>query len=192
MRVKTQYTDGNVSLTTPVSDYQLPNKKYVDSQLAIHTTDLNLHFTTEEKVKLSGIEPNATICQGNVTTTGAQTLTNKTLMSPVLSGATTFQEEYLNTVTATNVTVDFANGNKQIITLNRNINLTLTAPGIGNYQLIVFQDAVGKRTLTWSNVTMFLGSGTAPPVKTTSYSRTLFTLYYDGTDFYLAGTKVGG
>lgn len=192
MQIKFQHANNDVSIKQPTSEFEVANKKYVDNAVVICNSDPTTHISAAERLKLSRIAEYATANVGDVTLTETQTLTNKTLESPVLKGVTTFSDEYVVPVTAFNVNIDFANGNKQVMTLNRNVSVFLSAPGIGTYQIVVIQDWTGNRTLTWNGISMFLGSPTAPPVKTNPNSRTLFTLYYDGSEYYLAGSKVGG
>lgn len=192
MKLKSHHKGGNVSTKPPTSDYEFPNKDYVDTLVTSHIEDPVPHITVAERQKLAGIPADATSNIGDVTLTDIQTLTNKTLESPTLTGAAVFGDEYVVPVTAASVYVNFANGNKQRITLTRNVTLFLSAPGIGTYQLIVYQDGTGNRTLSWNGITLYLGSATAPPVKTTANSRTFYTLYYNGSEFYLAGSRVGG
>lgn len=192
MQLKSHLRSGNVSTKPPTSDYEFINKDYADELVASHVNDPNPHITSAERAKLAGIPADATSNIGDVTLTGIQTISNKTLDSPVLAGVTVFNQEFTVPVTAASVYVDFSNGNKQRITLTRNVTLFLSAPGVGTYQLIVYQDGTGNRTLSWNGITLYLGSATAPPVKTTANSRTFYTLYYNGSEFYLAGSRVGG
>lgn len=192
MQLKSHHRSGNVSTKPPTSDYEFINKDYADELVASHVNDPNPHITSAERTKLAGIPADATSNIGDVTLTGTQTISNKTLDSPVLAGATVFNQEFTVPVTAASVYVDFSNGNKQRITLTRNVTLFLSAPGVGTYQLIVYQDGTGNRTLSWNGITLYLGSATAPPVKTTANSRTFYTLYFNGSEFYLAGSRVGG
>ena len=93
--------------------------------------------------------------------------------------------------TGTALTVNFANGQKQTCTLTGNATITLSAPGAGHYQLILVQDATGNRTVTWAGGTiMYVGSATAPAINTAANTSTVVSIYFDGTNLWLAASKV--
>ena len=176
-------------------------------------------FTSAEKTKLSGIAANANnyshpeshpasvIAQdannrfvtdaekaswnskGDVTLTGTQTLTNKTLTAPVVD-VVKFVNQVNAGVSGTAVTVNFSTGQKQLLTLTGNAAVTLTFPGVGNYQILLTQDATGNRTATWSGVSRYVGSATAPAINTAANGSTIVSIYYDGTNAWLAASKV--
>lgn len=119
---------------------------------------------------------------GDVTLAGAQPITNKTIYA--------FGSQFGAGNSGTAKTVTFANGQKQKLTLTGNATITLTFPGVGNYQLILAQDATGSRTVTWSGVSRWVGSATQPAINTAANSETLVSIYYDGTNVYLGAAKV--
>lgn len=88
------------------------------------------------------------------------------------------------------ITINFANGQKQLLTLNSSTTVGFSFPGIGNYQLILTQDATGSRAVTWSGVSRYVGSATAPAINTSANSQTVVSIYYDGTNIWLAAAKV--
>jgi len=90
----------------------------------------------------------------------------------------------------TSITIDFINGQKQLLTLTGNATVTLAFPGVGNYQLILTQDATGSRTVSWSGVTRYVGSATAPAINTAASTSTVVSIYYDGTNVWLGASKV--
>jgi len=115
--------------------------------------------------------------------------------SSVLTGTTTatvvkFSSQYAAGNSGTAVTVNFANGQKQALTLTGNATVTLSFPGVSNYLLVLTQDATGSRTVTWSGVTRYVGSATAPAINTAASSSTIMSFYYDGTNVWMAGSKV--
>lgn len=93
-------------------------------------------------------------------------------------------------------TIDFVNGQKQMLGLTANCTITLTAPGPGNYQLILVQDATGGRSVTWAaqgGVVVFVGSATAPEINTGASSYTMVSLFFDGAgtgNSWLSAAKV--
>lgn len=108
----------------------------------------------------------------------------------LLVNSVIFPAEYNAGNSGTAVTLNFANGQKQKLTLTGNATVTLSFPGVGNFQLVLLQDATGNRTVTWSGVSKYVGSATAPAINTAASSETLFSFYYDGTQVRLAGAKV--
>lgn len=134
------------------------------------------------------------ITVGDVTSTGTQTLTNKTLTSPTLNTPTVnvvkFASQYSAGNSGASITLNFNNGQKQSLTLNSNTTITLSFPGVGNYQIILTQDGTGNKTVTWSGVSRYVGSATAPVINTASNSSTVVSLFYDGTNTWLAAAKV--
>lgn len=141
-----------------------------------------------------------------VGTTDTQTITNKTLTSPTITGAT-FQagadidansydlknvylagfKEYSNGNSGTTFTINHNNGAIQTITLTGNCTFTFTAPTAvtGNawrLTLILVQDTTGSRTVTWPTIKW--SGGTAPTLTTTASGIDIVTLIYDGTNYY--------
>lgn len=91
------------------------------------------------------------------------------------------------------ITVNFANGQKQVLTLSANCTVTLTAPGPGNYQLQLTQDSTGNRTVTWAvsgGTVLFVGSASAPAISTAADGRTMVSFFWDGSNAWLAAAKV--
>lgn len=81
-------------------------------------------------------------------------------------------------------TVDWGNGQKQIITLSANATFTFTAPlGGGSFLLRVVQDATGSRTATWPGTVKWAG-GTAPTLSTAASAEDIVTFYWNGTNYY--------
>lgn len=78
-------------------------------------------------------------------------------------------------------TINFASGvydNKTAV-LAGNITLTATGTFAGEHHLLVSQDAVGNRTITWSNVSW---NGTDPQPASGVLATSLFQLYSDGAN----------
>lgn len=140
--------------------------------------------------------------KGDVTQTGAQTLTNKTLTDPALgntsvSGVKTikFNGEYDNGNSGASKTITLANGQKQKVTLNSNTTLTIdfTGAAVTTYQLRMIQDATGSRTVTWSGLSgsRWLGSATAPAINSAASGETIVNIFYDGANAVQSLVKVG-
>jgi hypothetical protein len=85
---------------------------------------------------------------GDVTLTGTQTLTNKTIEAGTFTNG--YTEEVATANTSTAYTIDLANGSVQILTLTGNCVYTFPTPVAGkSFILIQKQDATGSRTVTW-------------------------------------------
>lgn len=108
----------------------------------------------------------------------------------LMAGAVVFHIQYDAGSSGTTKTVDFANGQKQKLLLTGNCTATLAFPGVGNFQLLLTQDATGNRSVTWSGVSRYVGSATAPAINLVANSSTVVSLYFDGTSVWLAATKV--
>lgn len=108
----------------------------------------------------------------------------------LMADAVVFPTQYDAGSSGTAKTVDFANGQKQKLLLTGNCTVTLAFPGVGNFQLLLTQDATGNRSATWSGVSRYVGSATAPAINLTANSSTVVSLYYDGTNVWLAASKV--
>lgn len=101
------------------------------------------------------------------TLTGTQTLTNKTLASPIDTGTSTTPKQQgsasaasftqhigikdLGTVGATE-TVSWANGDRQKMTLDENLTITFSNAAEGQtLTLYMLQDGSGTNTITWAD-----------------------------------------
>jgi hypothetical protein len=114
--------------------------------------------------------------------TEAQTLTNKTLAAPVITGTPT---ETIFALTGTTPALNPANGSIQTWTLTGNSTPT---NGISAGQAITLMiDDGTARTITWPSVTWVNNAKVAPALATTGY--TTVTLWRVGTTLY--GALVG-
>jgi len=93
-----------------------------------------------------------------------------------------------NSGTAT--TINFSAGQKQALVLTANCTISMTFPGVGNYQLLLAQDATGGRTVTWAGSVQYVGSATAPAINTVANSYTMVSIYWNGNAAWLAASKV--
>lgn len=128
---------------------------------------------------------------GDATLAGTQTFTGaKTFSVTTELKVAKFNGEYNAGNSGTSVTVDFANGQKQVLTLTGNATVTLAFPGVGDYKIRLVQDGTGSRTVAWSGVTKWVGSATQPAINTAASSETLVGIYYNGSNAYLGAVKV--
>lgn len=140
--------------------------------------------------------------KGDVTTTGSQTLTNKTLTSPALGNTSVtgvktvdFNGEYDNGNSGTAKTVTMTNGQKQKITLTGNATITISFTGaaVGTYQLRTIQDGTGSRTVAFSGLSgsRWLGATSMPAINSAASGETIVSIFYDGTNAIQSLAKVG-
>lgn len=82
--------------------------------------------------------------------------------------------------------VDWADGQKQRVTLTASATASFAAPSsVGSFLLKIIQDGTGSRTIEWPSSVKWAG-GTAPTLTTTTGAIDIVTFYYDGTDYYAA------
>lgn len=126
-----------------------------------------------------------TATYGDVTLTGAQTLTNKTLTSPIFNDGYT---EEVFAVTGTAPALSPTNGSIQTWTLTGNSTPTAGTWASGQSMTLMVDDG-SAYTINWASmsITWKTGGGTAPTLLTTGY--TVIELAKIGTTIYgwLAG-----
>lgn len=128
---------------------------------------------------------------GDVTTTGTQTLTNKTLTDPAIIG--TIKEDIYTITDGAAFEIDPGNGSVQLITLGASRTPKATNFTAGESVILMVEDGTAY-TLTWTDST-FGGSGVvwktdggvAPTLNTTGY--TAIVLWKVSTQVY--GARVG-
>ena len=128
---------------------------------------------------------------GDVTTTGTQTLTNKTLTDPAIIG--TILEDVYTISDGAAFEIDPGNGSVQLITLGASRTPKATNFAAGESVMLMVDDGTAY-TLTWTDST-FGGSGVvwktdggvAPTLNTTGY--TAIVLWKVSTQVY--GARVG-
>ena len=123
---------------------------------------------------------------GDVTLTGTQTLTNKTIEAGTFTNGYTEEVNVANTSTA--YTISLADGSFQVLTLTGSATITMpTATAGRSFILLLKQDGTGSRTVTWSTVKW--PGGTAPTITSTASRQDIYSFFADGTNWY--GTTVG-
>jgi hypothetical protein len=119
---------------------------------------------------------------GDVTLTGTQTLTNKTVEAGVFTNGYTEETVIANTSTA--YTIDLANGSVQFLTLTGNCTYTFPTVATGkSFTLLQFQDATGSRTVTWP-ASVKWPAGTAPTITATASKMDKFVFTANGSYWY--------
>ena len=138
------------------------------------------------KTNGSGTLSFTTAATGDVTLTGTETLTNKTIEAGTFTNGYTEEVNTANTSTA--YTISLANGSFQILTLTGNATITMpTATAGKSFILLLKQDGTGSRTVTWSTVVW--PGGTAPTITSTASKQDIYSFFSDGTNWY--GVTVG-
>lgn len=91
----------------------------------------------------------------------------------------------------TALTIDWNNGNNQLVTLTGSCTFTFSNPKAGAvYTLELTQDGTGSRTATWPGTVTWPG-GTAPTLTTTINKSDLVTFKYNGTAAKYRGVTSG-
>jgi hypothetical protein len=167
----------DANLTTFVSVFTLPTADGTANQVL--------------KTDGSGVIGFAAAATGDVTTTGTQTLTNKTLTDPAIIG--TIQEDIFTITDGAAFEIDPGNGSIQLITLGA--SRTPKATNFANGEAVTLMvDDGSAYALTWTDST-FGGSGVvwktnagaAPTLNTTGY--TVIVLWEVAGQVY--GARVG-
>lgn len=128
---------------------------------------------------------------GDVTTTGTQTLTNKTLTDPAIIG--TILEDIFTITDGAAFEIDPGNGSIQLITLGASRTPKATNFTNGESVILMVDDGTA-RTITWTDSTFGTGGvswktngGVAPTLNTTGY--TVIVLWEVAGQIY--GARVG-
>ena len=124
---------------------------------------------------------------GVVGTTATQTLTNKTIEAGTFTNG--YTEEVATANTSTAYTIDLLGGTVQILTLTGNCTFTFpTATAGKSFTLLLKQDGTGSRTATWPAAVKW-PSGTAPTITATASKLDKYVFTADGTNWY--GSEAG-
>ena len=123
---------------------------------------------------------------GDVTLSGTQTLTNKTIEAGTFTNG--YTEEVATANTSTAYTIDLANGSVQILTLTGNCTFTFpTATAGKSFILLLKQDGTGSRTVTWPAAVKWPG-GTAPTITSTASKADKYVFTADNNSNWLGST----
>jgi hypothetical protein len=115
-------------------------------------------------------------------TTATQTLTNKTIEAGTFTNG--YTEEVATANTSTTYTIDLANGTVQILTLTGNCTFTFpTATAGRSFIMLLKQDGTGSRTVTWPSAVKW-PSATAPTITATASKLDKYVFTADGTNWY--------
>jgi len=137
--------------------------------------------TSIKTINSTSVLGSGDIVTGDVTLTGTQTLTNKTIEAGTFTNG--YTEEVATANTSTAYTIDLANGTVQILTLTGNCTYTFpTATAGKSFILIQKQDGTGSRTVTWPAAVKWPG-GTAPTITSTASKADKFIFTADGTNW---------
>jgi hypothetical protein len=150
---------------------------------------VNINHATDTITATSGSLSLPNFSGGDVTLTGTQTLTNKTLTDPAIIG--TIIEDVFTITDGAAFEVDPSNGSVQLITLGASRTPKATNFLAGESVTLMVDDG-SAFTLTWSDTTWGTGGltwvgGSAPTLATTGY--TVVQLWKVGTKVY--GARVG-
>jgi hypothetical protein len=167
----------DLNLTTFVNVFTLPTADGTANQVL--------------KTDGSGVLGFAAAATGDVTTTGTQTLTNKTLTDPAIIG--TILEDIFTITDGAAFEIDPGNGSIQLITLGA--SRTPKATNFANGESVVLMvDDGSAYTLTWTDSTFGgtgvvwkTNAGAAPTLNTTGY--TVIVLWEVAGQVY--GARVG-
>jgi len=139
----------------------------------------------------AGVIGFATGATGDVTTTGTQTLTNKTLTDPAIIG--TILEDIFTITDGAAFEIDPGNGSIQLITLGASRTPKATNFVAGESVVLMVDDG-SAYTLTWTDTTFGASgvvwktnAGAAPTLNTTGY--TVIVLWEVASQIY--GARVG-
>jgi hypothetical protein len=139
------------------------------------------------KTNGSGTLSFTTAATGDVTLTGTETLTNKTIEAGTFTNG--YTEEVVTANTSTAYTIDLANGSVQILTLTGNCTFTFpTATAGKGFTMLLKQDGTGSRTVNWPSSVKWPAS-TAPTITSTASKGDKYVFVGDGT--YWWGSNAG-
>jgi hypothetical protein len=156
-------TSLGLAIGTNVQAYDSNLTSFVTA-FTLPTSDSSANYVL--KTDGSGTIGFAAPATGDVTTSGTQTLTNKTVEAGTFTNG--YTEEVATANTSTSYTIDLAGGSVQILTLTGNVTYTFPTPVAGkSFILVQKQDATGGRTVTWP-ASVDWPAATAPTLTSTA------------------------
>ena len=203
MKVKEVNTISTISRVTTWSDNQVLTAAALNGEFNNIVNDYNGSITNANisaSAAIATSKINATFPSGAILgTTDTQTLTNKTLTTPVLSKPTidaSIQGTASYTPSASGTaTLTLATDNVHLITMPAgNITIALDSASAGQFFFVrVLQDSGGSRTVTWFSTITWAGAS-APTLTTTASRADLFAFFaktattFDG---FICGQNIG-
>ena len=172
-------TFNDISLTNPTNAYNLNHDSFSG-------------FVSNEHIN----HTNVSVSAGTGLTGGGDISANRTINIDETSDITfnsvtptyiDFNSEYNIGTVSSNTTINWNNGNNQVITLSADITLSFSNMGVGHKQLRVVQDSTGGRTPT-------LPSGKWPggisgSFSTSANAEDILSIYNNGSSYYYQLTK---
>jgi len=127
---------------------------------------------------------NTPLTIGNTAAQLGNTVTTLYTMTMVNQTVTNYTETTVTANTSTAYTIDISAGTVQILTLTGNCTFTFPTPTAGkSFLLLLKQDAVGGRTVTWPSSVKW-PSSTAPTITSTANKLDKYAFTADGTYWY--------
>lgn len=156
----------------------------------IEPAQVNANFDTIIS-EFNGSIGSANVDSTIVTTSGTQTLSNKTLTKPTVNGS---KQAITADSDAATITFDMSASNFHTVTLGGNRTLAVSNTVAGQFfYLRLLQDGTGSRTVTWFGTIKWAGA-TAPTLTTTASRADLFAFVCTSTDNYdgfIVGQNIG-
>lgn len=134
------------------------------------------------------------------TLTGSETLTNKSITAPTITGTISGNPTitkptlngtvgaYTNDADGATVTFDMTASNLHNVTLGGNRTLAVSNVSVGQAFLIILKQGSGGQTVTWFSSIKWVGA-TIPSLSPTSGRWDIFAFIWDGTQYF--GSIVG-
>jgi hypothetical protein len=167
----------NKSSATIRSELTSANITSALSYTPIKSSDLKSVATTGAYADLSGKPSKVSEFTNDA---GYVPSANGTLINPTV---TNYTETLFSVDTGTAISVSLSNGTIQQLTLTANATITMPAAVAGkSFVILLKQDAVGARSVTWSAVVW--PSGVAPVITGTAGKRSICSFLSDGTNWY--------
>lgn len=136
--------------------------------------------TSIKTVNSSSLLGSGNLVVGDVTLTGTETLTNKTLTAPTLNAGYT---EQVYAISGTTPALSPANGSIQTWTLTANSTPTAGTWAAGQSITLMVNDSASSFTVTWTSLPITWVGGSAPTLAPAS-GYTVIQLWKVGTTIY--------
>lgn len=188
------------SLGPPMQAYQVSFAGGANAKIQIGTTDFSFYDDTNStqlfKIVKAGDATfyySLTVASGGLTVTaGGLTITaggltvtagDSAFKKVTVSSAQGVVARYSAGSSGTALTIDWNNGNNQVVSMTGACTFTFSNPIAGAwYSLELTQDATGSRTASWP-ASVKWPSASAPVLTTTASKTDILTFYYNGTNY---------